>query len=167
MDSATLDLIHPADHALMAKKPAKKAANKPAKKAPQTLAIRVSDEDRKTKVGGKSFPISAFIHELDAAKLDALCAEYCINSRVAAARYAIKRWHRYLTKLAERPGYKAPERPEFAIGASSNSGASLTKFYLYQDDLDRLENLAHLTGKGGMGQLIRAAVGWAYENMDV
>lgn len=152
----------------MVKKKSAKSTEKPAKKQPanRKLAVRVSDEDRKTRAGGKLLPIAIFMRDEDNARLDALCEEYCIQARTGAVRYAIKRWHRYVSRQAGRPGYAKPDRPEFQVTASRNTGAHDTKVYLYQEDLDRLESLAELTGVSTIATLIRAAVGWAYENMD-
>jgi hypothetical protein len=32
--------------------------------------------------------------------------------------------------------------------------------------MERLDSMAALTGQKGVGQLVRAAIGWQYENLD-
>lgn len=154
----------------MAKKKAAsqpETASRPKKRGrPRKLAVRVSDEDRKTKIGCKVFPVATFMRDEDLARLDAICEEYCINARTGAARYAIKRWHRYLSKQSSRPGYAVPDRPEFGLQVGRAGGAHDTKFYVYQDDMDRLESLAQMTDQHIIATVIRAAIGWCYENMD-
>ena len=149
----------------------KKAARKPdsaVKPSPirkQKLATRVSDADRRTKTGGEQLPLSAFMLDLDNQKLDAIADEFCLPSRTGAARIAIKRWHRAINRLAERSLLTHPARPELEQTVGRQEGNDM-KFYVYREDMDRLKHLAELTGCKQMGRLIRASIGWLYENLD-
>lgn len=114
------------------------------------------------------YPVNLFVSVEDERKLNAIDEEYLCDSLSRAARIALKRWHTFVSQqAAQHPGYKPPDRPEFAITLSAASGGTLKKVYFTKDDMRRLEQLAKLTGCEGAGQLIRAAVGWQYERLEV
>lgn len=123
-------------------------------------------KDRKT-VKDHLYPINLFIAPDDEKKLNAIDEEYCCDSLSRASRIALKRWHTFLSQQATKANFKSPDRPEFSIALSAASGGSLKKVYFTKDDMKRLEQLAKLTGRDGAGQLIRAAVGWQYERLEV
>lgn len=113
------------------------------------------------------YPLNLFVSGEDQRKLDAIDEEYCCDSLSRAARIALKRWHAFVSRQAQQAGFKPPNRPEFAVKISAASGGTLKKVYFTKDDMRRLEQLAKLTGCEGAGQIIRAAVGWQYERLEV
>lgn len=121
------------------------------------------------KVKGHLAAQRLFITKDDAKKLEAINAEFLCESSSRAARLAIKRWHRRLVHLKQRTGAAPADvaRPEFSIKIGPGSGGISTTVYMPKEDMDRLNHLAELTGqRAGIGQLIRASIGWLYENLD-
>ncbi|HVX59345.1 MAG TPA: hypothetical protein VHC19_02045 [Pirellulales bacterium] len=123
-------------------------------------------KQRKT-VKDHLYPVNLFVSAEDQRKLDAIDEEFCCDSLSRAARISLKRWHACVSQQAQHAGFKPPVRPEFAVALSAASGGTLKKVYFTKDDMRRLDQLVKLTGCEVAGQLIRAAVGWQYEHLEV
>ena len=122
-------------------------------------------KDRKDQDG--LYPLSVILTEVDEGKLAAIDEEFCCESESRATRIALKRWHRFLELQARRPYAIKPERPEFDVTASKNTGGKMKKIYATKEDLNRIKSLMELTERTGMAQVIRAAIGWQYEHLDI
>lgn len=123
-------------------------------------------KNRKAVGPGQLYRIMIQLLPDDRKKLAAIDQEFLCESDSKAARIALMRWHRHLTRLSQRPGWAPPSRPEFSITASPASGGKQTKIYCTKQDMARFDELAILTERKGFGQLTRAAIGWLYENLD-
>lgn len=123
-------------------------------------------KNRKSVGPGELYPVLVQLLPDDRKKLAAIDQEFLCESDSKAARIALVRWHRHLSRLSQRPGWAPPSRPEFSITASPASGGKQTKIYCTKQDMARFDELAILTERKGLGQQVRAAIGWLYENLD-